>query len=212
MTHAKYGFLAGGLIAAWFAFSLAASSLGLFAGNTAGFGLPVAIAALTPLLLFFLWFAGSSGFREFTLSLDPRILAIVQTWRVGGFVFVVLAGFGLLPRLFAYPAGFGDMLIGATAPLVAFGLIRFDRRLNFIVWQSLGILDLVNAVALGTTASLITSGHVDMTPMTVLPLSIVPTFLVPLFLILHVISIAQARRWPAGAYPRLSRELGSSLA
>ena len=32
--------------------------------------------------------------------------------------------------------------------------------------------------------------------MTVLPLSIVPTFLVPLFFIMHIILIAQARRWP----------------
>ena len=36
-----------------------------------------------------------------------------------------------------------------------------------------------------------------MLPMTVLPLSLVPTFLVPLFLTLHVIAIAQARKWKA---------------
>jgi len=36
--------------------------------------------------------------------------------------------------------------------------------------------------------------------MTVLPLSLIPTFLVPLYLILHVISIAQARRWPLRRY------------
>jgi hypothetical protein len=33
--------------------------------------------------------------------------------------------------------------------------------------------------------------------MTVLPMSYIPTFAVPLFLILHIICIAQARRWPA---------------
>jgi hypothetical protein len=33
--------------------------------------------------------------------------------------------------------------------------------------------------------------------MTVLPMSYISTFAVPLFLILHIICIAQARRWPA---------------
>jgi hypothetical protein len=31
--------------------------------------------------------------------------------------------------------------------------------------------------------------------MTVLPLSLIPTFFVPLFMMLHVICIAQARKW-----------------
>jgi len=33
--------------------------------------------------------------------------------------------------------------------------------------------------------------------MAVLPMSYITTFAVPVFLILHIISIAQARRWPA---------------
>jgi len=71
------------------------------------------------------------------------------------------------------------------------------HRVSFIVWQLLGMLDLVTAVSLGTTARLIDVGSPTMLPMTVLPLSLVPTFLVPLFFIFHVISIAQARKWAA---------------
>jgi hypothetical protein len=59
----------------------------------------------------------------------------------------------------------------------------------------LGILDLVSAVSLATTARLISPQAPTMVAMTVLPLSLIPTFLVPLFLMFHVISIAQALGW-----------------
>ena len=87
------------------------------------------------------------------------------------------------------------MFIGVTASLAAWKLADPDHRNGFILWQVLGILDLVNAVGVGTTAGLLSPQGPAMAPMTVLPLSLVPTFLVPLFLILHVICIAQARSW-----------------
>jgi hypothetical protein len=39
--------------------------------------------------------------------------------------------------------------------------------------------------------------------MRVLPLNLIPTFVVPLLLILHLICIAQARRWPAQRHARV---------
>jgi len=97
--------------------------------------------------------------------------------------------------MFAYPAGYGDMLIGVTASLAAWQLARPSRQRAFIAWQVLGLADLVNAVATGTLSGLLEPHGVPMLPMTVLPLSLVPTFLVPLFFIFHVICIAQARGW-----------------
>jgi hypothetical protein len=44
--------------------------------------------------------------------------------------------------------------------------------------------------------------------MTVLPLSLIPGFLVPLFLILHIICIAQARRWPAEQPQHIAKATG----
>jgi hypothetical protein len=143
-----------------------------------------------------MWFAASAGFRGFAMSLNPRVLSLVHTWRIGSFTFLVLNAFGILPALFAWPAGVGDMLIGATAPWVAWRLAQPDYRNRFVLWQALGMLDLVTAVTLGTTAGLINPHGVAMTAMTVLPLSLVPTFIVPLLLIFHIICIAQARRWP----------------
>jgi hypothetical protein len=65
------------------------------------------------------------------------------------------------------------------------------------LWQLLGIADLVNALALGTLAGVIDPHGISTAPMAVLPMSYITTFAVPVFFILHIISIAQARRWPA---------------
>lgn len=191
----NYGKLAAGLFAGWFIFALSASALHLFKNASNRIGLAVAIAALAPILVFSLWFAASQKFRQFALSLNPRILTFAQSWRVIGVIFVLLEARGVLPAIFALPAGYGDMAIGATAALVAWKLANPSHRNSFILWQALGIADLIIAVSLGTTARLLSPHSPSMVAMTVLPLSLVPTFLVPLFLIFHVICIAQAGAW-----------------
>jgi hypothetical protein len=191
----EYGKFTAGLIVAWFAFALIAGALGLFENQANRIGAAVGIAAGVPIVVFALWFAASGSFRKFALSLNPRSLTLVQSWRIIGFTFVILQARGVLPAIFAWPAGYGDMFIGATASFVAWKFCEPGQRGNFIFWQALGIADLVTAVGLGTTAGLIQAHGVPMVAMTVLPLSLIPTFLVPLFLILHVICIGQAREW-----------------
>jgi hypothetical protein len=191
----NYRKLTIGIIAGWLIFALSASALHLFENASNRIGVAVAIAALTPILLFSLWFATSQNFREFALSLNPAMLTSAQSWRIIGFTFVLLQARGVLPAVFALPAGYGDMTIGATAAFVAWKLANSRHREAFILWQVLGIADLVSAVSLGTTAGLLSPHDASMFAMTVLPLSLVPTFLVPLFMIFHVICIAQARAW-----------------
>ena len=191
----SYGRLASWLIAFWFVFTLIASALHLFRNDSERIGIAVAIAAAAPIVIFAVWIAASRGLREFALSLNPRILTALQTWRFIGFTFVLLEARGVLPAVFALPAGYGDMFIGVTAAFVAWRLAERRYRNSFIAWQLLGIVDLVVAVSTGTTARLLDPHGASMLAMTVLPLSLVPTFLVPLFLIFHVICIAQARNW-----------------
>ena len=202
MTNANYGKLLAGLVAAWFVFALSASALNVFKTDPQAPPLAIGLSVLLPILAFVLWFAFSPGFRQFALSLSPRTLTIVQSWRIAGLAFVALYTFGLLPGFFALPAGWGDVALGVTAPLVALKLAEPGHRRSFIVWQLLGMTDLVLAVALGTTARLIDPQGVPTAPVTVLPLSLIPTFGVPLLFILHVICIAQARQWRENAVPR----------
>jgi hypothetical protein len=196
------------IIIVWFVFALSASAVHLFLNNS-GIGVGVGVAASVPIVIFLLWFGSSARFRQFTLSLNPRALTATQLWRLIGFQFVLMEARSLLPAMFALPAGYGDMFIGATATLVAWKLANPNYRSSFILWHSLGILDLLVAVSLGTTARLIDPHGISMVPMTVLPLSLIPTFFVPLFLILHIICIAQARGWSASSAPSRERLPGN---
>jgi hypothetical protein len=196
------------LVGAWFTFAVAAAALGVFRNDSDQLALPVAAAALAPIAVFLFWFTASSGLRQYLYRLNPRTLTLAHAWRVNGVVFLILSAYGLLPLPFALPAGLGDMAIGITAPWVAskWTASRFSNReqkSGFILWQILGIADLVIAVTIGTTISLFDQSGPGMGPMTVLPLSLVPTFIVPLLLMFHVVSIAQARRWQGGSYSHL---------
>jgi len=208
MNNAGYVRLTAGLITVWFVFALSASALHLF--QTDQLPLALGLALLIPIVAFLLWFATSTGFRQFAMSLNPRTLTFVQSWRTAGFTFLVLYSAGILPGVFALPAGWGDMAIGATAPLVAIKLANVSHRKGFIFWQILGIFDLVMAVTLGTLARLISPDGVATGIMTVLPLSLIPTFAVPLLIMLHVICIAQARQWKERPYSHVGEQLATS--
>ncbi len=207
MTKEGYGKLIAGLIGAWFTFSLIASALHMFSTDPNRPPLPLGLAVLIPLAIFTLWFAASENFRRFVYSLNPRTLTLLQSWRIAGYAFLVLYSYGILPGIFALPAGWGDIFIGATAPLIALGFTGANHRKGYILWQVLGITDLVTAVTLGTTARLVSPQAAATSAMTKLPLSLIPTFAVPLFLIFHIICIAQARRWSEN--PLLGEQLSA---
>jgi hypothetical protein len=218
VTNATYGKLTAGLIVAWFTFSLSASALHLFRTDPSRPPLPLLLAVVIPIFLFFLWYRSSRSFRDFVLSLNPQTLTIVQAWRIVGFVFLVLYTYDILPGIFALPSGWGDIAIGVTAIIVGMKLANPSHRNSFILWQWLGITDLVAAVGLGGMARFIGQqgltnlNGITTAPNLVLPLSLIPTFGVPLFLILHIICIAQARRWPKETYSSVGARAGSLAA
>ena len=212
MSKEGYGRLAIGIIAVWFVFSIWASAAHVFKQSGGAPPIALGISVAIPLLAFWIWFKASAGFREFALSLDAQVLTILQSWRILGFAFVTLYIYGILPRIFANSAGWGDVFIGLTAPWVALKLVKPEHRGAFITWNLLGMLDLVTALALGTTSGLLNAGGLAADAMTVLPLSIVPTFLVPLFFMMHIIVIAQARRWAGVKGARNRQRVAASAA
>jgi hypothetical protein len=207
-----YAKLAGAMLAAWFVLAIAAGALGvLHAGSPLAFHPPLGLGLFValPLLLFAVGYTLSPGFRQFVLALDARTLTILHSWRLGGFVFLILYAHGILPGRFALPAGWGDISIGATAWLAATYLT--GRRAAYITWQLLGVADLVIAVTMGVLSSPgpvgVLAGGVTTDAMSTLPLSLVPTFAVPLLLTFHFVAVAQARRWASSArYPVLSTQ------
>jgi hypothetical protein len=190
-----------GLVIVWFLAVLAAGSIGVFDVGTRysmRVPVPLGLAATMPVLIFGLWFLASASFREHLMSLNPVVLTAVQTWRVGGVVFLILMANGILPLFFALPAGLGDMFVGITAPFVALAIAR--SRLSagrLIFWQALGIADLVVAVTMGVLCSPspigILAHGITTRAMGQLPMSLITTFAVPLLVILEIICMAQVR-------------------
>jgi hypothetical protein len=142
----------------------------------------------------------SQSFREFVLSLDLRLIAAMQAWRWAGMGFLDLYAHGILPGVFAFPAGLGDMTIGVTAPWMMLALVRqpgFAASKAFIRWNLFGVLDLVVAISIGALSTGFATGapgEISTAPIATLPLLLVPTFLVPLFLMLHTSALLQSRR------------------
>jgi hypothetical protein len=190
-------------VALWFGLIFAASAAGLFENRLGALPRPTLLAVAVPIVVFLLLYRFSTAFRDFVLSSDLRFVTLLQAWRVAGFVFLALYAHNLLPGLFAWPAGLGDIAIGASAPVVVLALLDrpgFAASRRFVVWNLLGIFDFVVAVGMGTLGSGAIAGIIaDVTtdPMGVLPLSLIPGFLVPLFTMLHLTALFQARRLAA---------------
>lgn len=186
-------------VALWFGVAFTVAATGNFHVPAGEPPLPLVIAALTPVAVFFILYAQVPAFRAFVLGLDLRTLVIVQSWRVIGSVFLALYAYDVLPGLFAWPAGLGDVAVGISAPFVAAALIArpaFAGERAFVIWNGLGILDFFVAFFTGALASGVIPGLVEVTsePVGVLPLAVIPGFLVPLFAILHLAAVLQGRR------------------
>jgi hypothetical protein len=162
--------------------------------------LPIFFGLVIPLAVFFAAYFGWSAFRAFVLSADLRIIAAIEAWRWAGLGFLSLYAHGILPGLFALPAGLGDMAVGVTAPWIVLGLIRhpsFATSRRFVIWNILGILDLAVAVSMGVICSGFffhgLTGNVTTGAMAQLPLILIPAYMVPLFIMLHSTALFQAR-------------------
>jgi hypothetical protein len=184
----------------WLALVLVLGSRGTFVATGGAPPLALLLGLLIPLSLFLLGYRTIPTLREFVLSVDPRLIVGVQAWRWAGFGFLTLYTYKVLPGVFAWTAGLGDMAIGVTAPLVLATLLRrpdFAASKRFVAWNLSGILDLTVAVTIGAVVPLVAPnfyGAVTTAPMSQLPLALIPTFLVPTFLILHLTALLQTRR------------------
>jgi hypothetical protein len=187
------------ILLVWFLLALAGSLIGVFDSHERP-PLLLGIAAALPVLAFVIGYWKMDLLRRPVLAANLRLLTLAQTWRAGGVVFLILHHQDVLPGVFALPAGWGDIAIGVTAPVVAWSISserRFPKRF-FVLWNVLGILDLVMAVTLGVLASAsplgVLAGDITTRPMGLFPLSLIPTFFVPLLIIFHLVALAGVRR------------------
>lgn len=161
---------------------------------------PIGLAVIIPVALFFTAYARSSRLHNFVLAQDLRTLTMLQHWRVLGFTFLILYAHDIFPAAFAWPAGFGDILVGFTAPFIVTRLARnpaFATSWRFIAFNAFGLFDFVVAVIAATLTSgaypELFTGTLTSGAMEVWPLNLFPSFFVPLFIIAHVVVLLKVR-------------------
>ena len=190
-------------LAVWFGVVFFLGSRGAFVAPPGSPPLPIFFGVAIPLGLFLAAYFGLKSFRDFILGADLRFVTAMQAWRWAGGQFFWLYAWGVLPGLFAFPAGFGDMAIGVTAPWIVLGLVRnplFAASRRYVIWNILGIVDFVVAVSMGVLASGLfpgingLTGNLTTSAMNRLPLVLIPAFVVPFFTMLHLTALFQARQ------------------
>ena len=187
------------VIAAWAALSLILNVLGVFAPHPDKPPLALLIAVIGPPILFAIAYSSSARVRTLSLSLDLRLLTAMQGWRIIGAMVLVLMSLGLLPGIFAWPAGIGDLIVGAYAPFVVLAISRRSPgwHNHVVLLNLLGLLDFVGAIGGGVLSGSaplgILRGNVTSDLMLALPLSMIPTFAVPFWIVLHIISLIKVR-------------------
>ncbi len=173
---------------------------------------PIGVSALTPVALFLVAYALSMRFRSFVLAHDIRSLTMIQLWRVVGFVFLPLYAFGILPGLFAWPAGLGDVAVGLMALYV---VTRIDRDPDYatgpavVGFHLMGLLDFTVAIATagmaaGAFPGLIATG-ITSAPLDVWPMNIFPSFIVPVFVILQLSALLKVRALRTSSRAQVNR-------
>ena len=187
------------VVIAWAALSLLLNVLGVFATDPDEPPVALLISVIGPVLVLVIAYSFSEKVRTLSLSLDLRLMTAIQAWRVIGAMFLVLMWFGLLPGTFAWPAGIGDLIVGAYAPFVVLAISRRSPgwHKHVVLLNVLGLLDFVGAIGGGVLSGSspigILRGEVTTDIMQQLPLSMIPTFAVPFWIVLHIISLVKLR-------------------
>jgi len=186
--------LIGAGLTAWFAGVLWLGATGALQDGEGAGVLGLGAAVVLPVLVLTILSLGTEFGRARIAAAPLSTLVAVQAVRVLGVSFVLLHAAGRLPAPFAPIAGWGDILVGMLAIPVAWVAARFGSRADgtVLLWNILGIADLVAAVGLGAMSSpgplRIFMQELGGAIMTSVPWIIIPCFLVPALIALHLVT------------------------
>lgn len=127
----------------------------------------------------------NKNFKEYCNSIPLKSIALFHVWRIfAGWIFLSYSG--VLSQTFIDNAAYGDIISG----FLGFSVFLFGHtKLNYYIFNILGLLDFVIAVGTGITLSII--GDPKMDSILLLPLIMIPLFGVPLSGITHFISLTR---------------------
>ncbi len=180
-----------------------------------GLGVVIPVALLSLLIL------GTAGGRQRLQHAPLFVLVGVHGIRLLGVSFLLLRAAQRLPAPFAPTAGWGDIVVAVLALPTAFVLWRAQQSQQtgpshawLLLWNTLGLADLVIALFLGASSSPGPLQLFHVTPsaaiMTTLPWILIPSFLVPSLILLHI-CIYYRLAWD-DAHSRSARLAAASVA
>lgn len=179
-------------LALWFVLVTAMAATGVL-HEPHGLGTPgLGIAVLLPIVILSVRVLRSPALFRGLQAIPLSMLVGVNVIRTFGVAFLILYGAGRLPAPFAQVAGWGDILVGLAALPVAWLVHRkgAGAHATVLLWNTLGLLDLIAAVGLGVASAPGPLHLIDAEPnadlMTTLPWLLIPGFLVPLLASTHL--------------------------
>jgi hypothetical protein len=187
------------VLVGWFVVALALSWFGFYRGAP-GRVPTIQYGILVPILIGAIAMWRSPAVWRLIEAIPQPWLVAIQFYRTLGVIFLILHASGRMPGLFALPAGWGDVAVGLSAPVVALIYARNPGSNGALVlaWNVLGLADLAVAVATGFLASpsplQLYAFDNPNELISAFPLVLVPVFLVPLSVLLHIASLAKLRR------------------
>lgn len=154
---------------------------------------------LAPIILFVMFMARSSIGKTVSLSFPLWLLMGMESFRLIVEIFLHQLWLdGQLPKMLTYQGANFDIMIGITAPIVAWLLAsrRISDRMA-LAWNVIGIVMLANVAVravLTMQGSLhLLSTEVPNTAIGTFPYTYIPGLMVPLALVMHVLSIRALR-------------------
>lgn len=185
----KVGIVLSGLVVSWFVIILVLISNGIFHVEDDQRSPLSLIAILSPIAGSYIIYRSSKTVQQFIFSIPLHWLTVIHVARTGGILFLYLMVLGILPAVFAIPAGIGDFTAGILAIPASYMLWKMKKhaRKMAAVATIFGIGDLVVAISIGNISS---AGSSISNTLLVL----IPTFLVPLFLIAHMFTILRLQK------------------
>ena len=194
MKRIVISLLAGAVLLGWFAVAAIMGMEGFFTKvtslipNIGSMFLPILIGA--GLLL------SSTTMQKIVNGMPPHWIIGMQTSRLMGYAFLVLYSMQLMPGEFAIPAGVGDIIVGITAPIVAYlYAIKKPYSKNLaIAWNFIGLGELCLAIILGFLTSptpyQLLALDLPNDLLFMFPVVLVPAFAVPLSILFHLFCLS----------------------
>jgi hypothetical protein len=183
----------------WAAVAWTAAINGVFRAGV--FSLPLLpLAIFVPMIIGAPLLLLSKRVGQLLDAMPTTWLVALQLYRVFGSQWLAYWLLGLLPGLWALPAGTGDVLTGLFAVPAAIALATgtAEGRRAAILWNIFGIADLAVAIALGMITS---PGPFQLIVPNILsigldgfPNVLTPAFVVPGSILLHALSLRQLYR------------------